>query len=106
MKKLILSAAIVLGSFTTAIAQEAETPVTETTTETVAAETTQDQEVLTAVASEEIPVPVTAALEKAFPGATISKAEINEDKEYRLQVKAGDKEGLVYFDENGKWIEK
>jgi len=105
MKKLILSAAIVLGSFT-AIAQE--TPVTEaeTTTETVTTETTQDQEVLTAVASEEIPMPVTDALEKAFPGATISKAEMNEEKEYKLQVKAGDKEGLLYFDANGKWIKK
>ncbi len=101
MKKLILSAAIVLGSFT-AIAQE--TPVTEsTTTETV---TTEQEEVLTPVASDEIPAPVTDALENAFPGATISKAEITEDKEYKLQVKAGDKEGLVYFDEKGKWIEK
>ncbi len=103
MKKLILSAAIILGSFT-AIAQE--TPVTEsTTTETVATQTTQE-EVLMPVASDEIPAPVTDALEKAFPGATISKAEITEDKEYKLQVKAGDKEGLVYFDEKGKWIEK
>ena len=101
MKKLILSAAIVLGSFT-AIAQE--TPVTETT-ETVTTETTQE-EVLMPVASDDIPAPVTAALEKAFPGATISKAEINEDKEYKLQVKAGDKEGLVYFDQKGKWIKK
>ena len=102
MKKLILSAAIVLGSFT-AIAQE--TPVTEAATTETAVETAQE-EVLTAVASTEIPAPVTAALEKAFPGATISKAEMNEEKEYKLQVKAGDKEGLLYFDANGKWIKK
>lgn len=101
MKKLILSAAILFGSFT-AIAQE--TPVTETTkTET---ETTQEEEVLTLVASDKIPAPITAALEKTFPGAIISKAEINEDKEYKLQVKAGDREGLVYFDDKGNWISK
>ncbi len=103
MKKLILSAAIVLGSFTGFAQANEEAPVQVATTETAAA---TQEEVFTAVAADAIPAPVTAALEKAYPGATITTAEMNEAKEYKLQIKAGEQEGLLYSDAEGNWIEK
>jgi len=107
MKKLILSAAIILGSFTGFAQATEEAPVQEaTTTETAAPEAAAQEEVFTAVEADAIPAPVTAALEKAYPGATITAAEMNEAKEYKLQIKAGEQEGLLYSDAEGNWIEK
>ncbi|GEC71941.1 hypothetical protein SAMN05443543_10295 [Flavobacterium flevense] len=118
MKKLILSAAIVLGSLTTMSAQdqapaedkntvptEQAAPATEQATP---AEATVAEEVneYTEIKTEEVPAAVTEALKKAFPDAVLNKAAVNDKKEYQLQVKVGDKEGLLYADETGKWIEK
>ncbi|WP_026715369.1 hypothetical protein [Flavobacterium daejeonense] len=106
MKKLFLSAAIVLGSLTTMNAQEqkenatpaAETKVTEQVTEATSA--------YTEIKAEELPAAVTEALKKAFPTAILNKASVNDKKEYQLEVKVGDKEGALYADETGKWIQK
>jgi hypothetical protein len=104
MKKLILSAAIILGSFTGFAQETEEAPVQEATTTETAAPAAE--EVFTAVDAAAIPAPVTAALEVAYPGATISTAEVNEAKEYKLMVKAGEQEGILYSDAEGNWIEK
>jgi len=107
MKKLILSAAIVLGSFTGFAQETEEAPVQEAeTTETAASAASASEEIFTAVDAAAIPAPVTAALEVAYPGATITNAQVNEAKEYKLMVKAGEQEGLLYADEEGNWIEK
>ena len=117
MKKLILSAAIVLGSLTTMSAQD-QTPVEDKNTvpteqaapateQATPAEATVAEEVneYTEIKTEEVPAAVTEALKKAFPDAVLNKASVNDKKEYQLQVKVGDKEGLLYADETGKWIE-
>jgi hypothetical protein len=121
MKKLILSAAIILGSLTAMSAQaqdENATPVDQTTPPTEQAAPAQEaapaeqatvaQEVdtYTEVKTEEVPAAVTEALKKAFPDAVLNKASVNAKKEYQLEVKVGDKEGALYADETGKWIEK
>lgn len=104
MKKLILSAAIVLGSLTTMNAQDQKentTPAAEATaTEQVAQATTT----YTEIKLEEVPAAVTEVLKKAFPEAILNKASVNEKKEYQLEVKVGEKEGALYADETGKWI--
>ncbi|AWG21071.1 hypothetical protein FFWV33_05755 [Flavobacterium faecale] len=112
MKKLILSAAIVLGSLTTAVAQEpagtGNTATTEQTTQTenaTATEATSTGE-FTEIKIEEVPAAVTAALTKAYPDAVLNKAYVNDQKEYQLDVKVGDKEGSLFADESGKWIQK
>lgn len=114
MKKLILTAAILLGSLTTISAQEqtqdeTTVPVETTTPETQSApteEATPSSDEFTEIKLEEVPTAVTDALKKAFPDATLSKASVNGKKEYQLEVKVGDKEGALYADETGKWIEK
>jgi uncharacterized protein YdeI (BOF family) len=101
MKKLILSAAIILGSFS-AFAQQSTPPKSEVTTQAV--QTTKDG--FTEIKLEEVPEAVKSALTKAYPTAILNKAFINEKKEYELQIKVGEREGSVYADATGAWIKK
>lgn len=106
MKKLILSAAILLGSLSTftANAQEDNKTTKETATTTVTTATTTDE--YTEIKIEEVPVAVTDAFKKSFPEAKLTKAFINEKKQYKLEVEVGDKVGSLYAEANGKWIKK
>jgi hypothetical protein len=98
MKKLILSAAIILGSFST-FAQQSTPPKTEQTTQTV-------QETYTEIKVEEVPETVKKALVKAYPTAILDKAFINEKKEYKLEIRVGEKAGALYADASGNWLKK
>lgn len=125
MKKSILTVAILLGSLstfaqtTTAETTTAQTATTakteevaktagETSAQTGAAVKTEQatQEEFKEIKAEEVPAPVNEALKKAFPTAILEKAYINEKKEYKLEVKVGEKTGALYADATGKWIKK
>ena len=98
MKKLILSVAIILGSFTT-FAQPSEAAKTETTTQTV-------EEKYKEIKLEDVPSSVVSALKKSQPEAIIEKASVNEKKEYKLEIKDGDQKATVYTDADGKLLKK
>ena len=98
MKKLILSAAIVLGSLST-YAAIAPTQNSVQSTITIGDEYTE-------IKLEELPTAISDALKVAYPDAVIIKAFVNEAKEYRIDVKMTDQEGSLFADENGKWIQK
>lgn len=119
----MFAAVLSLGTMT-AFAQEEETAVEEVATEAVeatqeeateaveaveeeateAVEATQDG--FNEVALEEVPAAITEALEAAHPGATISKASMNEDAQYKLEVAKEDGETAeLYADAEGNWIE-
>ncbi|MFV8341362.1 hypothetical protein [Flavobacterium sp. XS2P39] len=102
MKKLILSAAIFLGSLSTFAQASTATKTEETTTPATQAA----EEKYTEIKAEEVPDAIKAALKKAFPTAILDKAYVNEKKEYKLEVKVGDKLGALYADAAGKWITK
>jgi hypothetical protein len=118
MKKLILSAAIVLGGLTTMSAQTQEENITraeqaapaqeaapaEQATQTEQSTATSDA--YTEIKTEEVPAAVAEALKKAYPEAVLNKASVNSKKEYQLEIKVGDKEGALYADESGNWIAK
>jgi hypothetical protein len=115
MKKLILSAAILLGSLSTfaqTTPEEGTTPEKETTTQTTTETTSQSStqtasetpEGYTEVKLEEVPAAVTESLKKSVPDAKLVNAYINEKKQYKLKVEVGDKVGSLDADENGKWI--
>jgi len=124
MKKLILSAAIVLGSLTamnaqaqeenaTPAAQPAQTEQAAPAQEAAPAEQATQAEqsapasdAFTEIKTEEVPTAVAEALKKAYPEAILNKASVNAKKEYQLEVKVGDKEGALYADESGNWIAK
>ena len=99
MKKLILSAAIILGSFAT-FAQTAAPAKTAVTTQTAVSET------YTEIKLEEVPSSVILALKTAKPDAVIEKAYINEKKEYKLDIKIGSISSTVYTDAAGTLIKK
>ncbi|KFF20310.1 hypothetical protein [Flavobacterium hydatis] len=98
MKKLILSAAIVLGSLSSF--------ATTLPTSVLDVKTTSVQEEYTEVKIEEVPAPITAALKKAYPDAVLTKAYVNANKEYKLDVTVGDKVGNLFADATGNWIKK
>jgi hypothetical protein len=98
MKKLVLSAAILLGSLSTFAAIA---PVQNSVVKVIII-----GDEYTEIKVEELPAAVTDALKTAYPDAVISKAYVNENKEYRLDVKTGDQEGSLFADANGKWIQK
>ncbi|MBB1192999.1 hypothetical protein DNC80_04860 [Flavobacterium sp. SOK18b] len=98
MKKLIVSAAIVLGSFSTFA-----TPVLKAKK---VLQTVNMQEEYTEIKLEEVPAAITEALKKAYPDAVLDKAYVNANKEYKLDVTQGDKKGNLFADANGKWIQK
>jgi hypothetical protein len=93
MKKLILSAAIILGSFT-AFAQTSVAPKAIATSQTV-------EEKYTEIKLEEVPSSVILAVKTAQPAAVIEKAYINEKKEYKLDIKVDNQKATVYTDAAG-----
>lgn len=102
MKNLMIAAVLSLGTMT-AFAQEEETAVEEVVTEQVEAA----QDGFNEIAAEEVPAAITEALEAAHPGATISKAFMNEEAQYKLEVAKEDGETAeLYADAEGNWIEK
>ena len=98
MKKLILSVAVLLGSLST-FATILPSQITSEKIIIISDEYTE-------IKLEELPTAVTDALKKAYPEAEITKAYINENKEYRIDIKMADQEGALYADANGKWIQK
>ena len=98
MKKLVLSVAVLLGSLSTFAAIA---PIQNSVEKAI---TIADE--YTEIKVEELPVAVTDALKTAYPEAVITKAFIDENKEYRLDIKNGDQEGSLFADASGKWIQK
>jgi hypothetical protein len=96
MKKLLLSAAIILGSLSS---YAGEVP-----TEQVQNQSSVFQEGYIEV--EKVPDAVQKALETAYPGAVLGKAYINAKKEYKLDITVKDQKATVYADAAGNWINK
>ncbi|RTY65561.1 hypothetical protein EKM05_01265 [Flavobacterium sp. GSP27] len=98
MKKLILSAAIILGSMT------AFATTVPTSNELV--QTLSIQEEYVEVQVENVPDAIKTALLAAHPDAVLDKAHVNANKEYKLEVTAAAKKVILFADETGKWIQK
>lgn len=98
MKKLFLSAAIVLGSLTSfaSTTQTANTIV----------KTISIEDEYTEIKLEELPAAITDALKKAYPEAVITKAYKNEKAQYKLDVTVGDKVGNLFANADGTWIKQ
>ncbi|WP_103069535.1 hypothetical protein [Aquimarina sediminis] len=65
------------------------------------------QEKYVDLAIENLPQPVLDAVAKDYAGATIEKAAAKEDaSEFKLMIKQGEKEMVVFCDAHGKWITK
>ena len=96
MKKLILSAIIVLGSLSSYASIEAAPAQTKTVVSA--------QAEYTEVNADAVPPAVKTALQTAYPGAKLDKAFVNEKKEYKLEISVGDQKATVFSDVNGNWL--
>ncbi|WP_086475821.1 hypothetical protein [Arenibacter amylolyticus] len=99
MKKILFVAALSLGSLT-AFAQEGEI------TQEAAVEVAVVQDDFSAVETSELPEAVSNAVTANYPSATIEKAYVNKEEQYKLEVALEDgTEGTLYADKDGNWIE-
>lgn len=96
MKKLILSAAIILGSLSiyASVDVKAEPKKVET----------NFQSAFTEISNDAVPAAVKTALEDAYPGAVLVKAYVNENAEYKLDISVGEQNATVYSDAEGNWL--
>lgn len=96
MKKLILSAAIILGSLSI---QASTLNTTGSTTQSV---NIQDEykEV------DSVPAAIKTALDNAYPGVKLEKAYVNEKKEYKIDIIVREVKSTVYTDAKGNIIKK
>jgi hypothetical protein len=95
MKKLILSAAIVLGI----LSMQAGNAAIKSNTQTVS---TQDEykEV------DAVPAAIKTALDNAYPGVKLEKAYVNDKKEYKIEIVVREVKSTVYTDAQGNIIKK
>lgn len=100
MKKLIIAASLLVGSFCfQAYATAPVLPVNADATVVL-------QDTYKEIKVTEVPTAVTDAFEKDFPGATIDKAYVNEEKKYKLDVSTAEGSITLYANEKGEWIEE
>ena len=99
MKKLILSATIVLGSLSI---NAAAIPVINLMNQSLIV--VQDE--FTEVKTDAIPAAVKSTVEKSFPNTKLEKVYVNEKKEYKIEISKGENKYTVFTDESGNIIKK
>lgn len=99
MKKVILTAALILGGLTTF----ATSAITFNQTDKVVMTT---QEEFKEVKAEELPQAVKDAFAKDFKAATLKKASVNAEQLYKLEIIVDGKEYAIHADKDGNWIKK
>ena len=99
MKKLILSAAIILGAMSV--------QATNTIDPVSLIQTLKVQDEFTEISTDSIPVAVKSTIVKSFPESKLEKAYKNEKNEYKLELVAkDDKKFTVFTDASGNVIKK
>jgi spermidine/putrescine-binding protein len=93
MKKLILSAAILLGSLSTFTANASVQNSVEKTI------VIGDEYIEVKIT--ELPAAIAEAIKKSHADAVITKAYVNESKKYKLELTTGDKSEIIFTDANG-----
>jgi len=96
MKKLILSAAILLGGLSM---QAENTGLTNPVTSSVNYQ--DDYKEVDAV-----PAAIKKSLDEAYPGVKLEKAFVNSKKEYKIEVTVRGEKSVVYTDATGNILKK
>lgn len=96
MKKLILSAAILLGGLSI---QAGNTVLTTTTVNSINYQ--DDYKEVDAV-----PAAIKKSLDDAYPGVKLDKAYVNSKKEYKIEITVRGEKSIVYTDATGNILKK
>ena len=99
MKKIVLTAAILLGGLST----YATSAFAMNTSDAIVVSVQQEY---TEINPEDLPQAVKDALAADFATATLDKAYVNEDEEYKLDITVEGVSSSVYADKDGNWIEQ
>lgn len=100
MKKLFLIGALAIGSLPI-MAQQAMDIAQADKTEIIAVKGE-----FTQIETSELPEAVTNAVSTNYPTATINKAYVNDEKQYKLEVALKDgTAGTLYADAEGNWLD-
>ncbi|MGC1633634.1 MAG: hypothetical protein WA749_16110 [Gelidibacter sp.] len=99
MKKVILTAAIVLGGLST----YATSVFTINKTDEIVVAVQDDYKEINTSA---LPKAVKDALAADFKTATLNKAYVNHKQEYKLEITVDGAASTVYADKDGNWIKK
>lgn len=94
MKKLILSAVIVLGS----LSVNAATFSSINTVQSIIQDEYKEVDA--------VPAAIKTSLDNAYPGVKLDKAFVNSKKEYRIEITVRGEKSTVYTDEKGNIIKK
>jgi hypothetical protein len=95
MKKILLSAAILLGG----LSMQATPIVVGSATELVKFQD-EYKEV------DAVPAAIKTALDNAYPGVKLEKAYVNDKKEYKIEIIVRDVKSIVYTDAQGNILKK
>jgi hypothetical protein len=98
MKKLILSAAIILGGLSLQAAAPSQS------NSVVKSVNVQDE--YTEVAADAVPAAVKSTIEKSFVGSKLEKAWKNAKDEYKLEISKEGKKYTFFTDASGNIIKK
>lgn len=98
MKNLFLTTAFVLATFSTFATTNNNT---NEIVNTVAIDKDYKE-----ISVDQVPQAVKDAVAKDYAGATIAKAYVNSNKEYKLELTAGGESKKVFADAAGNWISK
>ncbi|MEN2402111.1 hypothetical protein GKZ90_0020140 [Flavobacterium sp. MC2016-06] len=96
MKKLILSAVIVLGT----LSMQAGNVVVNSTAVQLVNIQDEYKEV------DAVPAAIKTALDNAYPGVKLEKAWVNEKKEYKIEITVRGEKSTVYTDLAGNILKK
>ena len=100
MKKLVFATALAIGSLGTITATETTPIFHDGIMEGIFSQDFSE------IKLEDVPEAITKALEKDFPGATITKAFANEESTYKLEVAKSESEAItLYADAEGNWLD-
>jgi hypothetical protein len=98
MKKLVLATTILLGSFATFAS-----PIFEFNSDKIEI---LSQDKYKEIKLDKVPEAIKMALKKAYPEATLDKAFVDDNKEYKLEITVATQKATVYSDVEGNWITK
>jgi hypothetical protein len=96
MKKILLSAAILLGGLSVQAA-----PIAAINPATESVKFQDEYKEIDAV-----PAAIKTALDNAYPGVKLEKAYVNDKKEYKIDITVRDVKSTVYTDAKGNILKK
>lgn len=99
MKKVFLTAAVLLGGLSTFATSTVVTTPAEGIVIAV-------QEEYKEINAEDLPQAVKDALATDYETATLDKAYVNDKQEYKLDITINEVSSSVYADKDGNWVEQ